>query len=368
MSRVLKVGIIGTGWVAEMHAESYGKRLDVQVAAVADLSLEKAKAFCKRYGLDNAHCYEGHQAMLKHEQLDAVSVCTYNAAHAICTIDALEAGAHVLLEKPMCTSIEEAVAIMRAEKASGKEVCISFQPRMDPNMQYMNQIVQSGILGDVYYVQTGGGRRCGIPNSTFIQKDTAGHGALGDIGCYTLDRVLCALNYPRPLTVTGYTADFFGTNPMYQKADRFHTAQENAARFNVDDFAAALIRLENGTTLDFRISWAMHMDTFGDTLMLGTKGGLRIPHTEKPDRTLGAPMKLYTDVAGQPAVTELPLLPLSGDSLSDRIVDAFLDSIRNGGPSPVPTSQILYNQLIIDAAAHSARLGHEVEVVVPALD
>ena len=188
---------------------------------------------------------------------------------------------------------------------------------------------------------------------------------LGDIGCYSLDMVLNAIGYPRPLTVTGYTSAYFGRSERYQSPDAFHTAAQNAARFDVDDFAAAFIRLEGDVVLDFRISWAMHLDTPGDTLILGTEGALRIPSTECWNGTVGGPMKLYTDVAGLQTVTELPIIPDEGPGLFDRKIRSFLDAIESGGPAPVPSSQILYNQAIIDAIARSAEAGREVEVVIP---
>lgn len=249
-SRKLKVGIIGTGWIAESHVECYKQMPDVEITAAADLIPGKAEAFMERYGVEGVRFYPDHKAMLDAEDLDAVSVCTYNATHAECTIYALEKGVNVLLEKPMCVTLEEAADIIRAEKKSGKLLSIGFQPRCDENMKMIKKIVQSGELGDVYYIQTGGGRRRGIPNGTFIEKKTAGVGALGDIGCYSLDMVLNAIGYPKPLTVTGYTSNFFGTNPLYN-------TPADAARFDVDDFAAAFVRLEGGVVLDFRIAWAM---------------------------------------------------------------------------------------------------------------
>ncbi|MEG0741873.1 MAG: Gfo/Idh/MocA family oxidoreductase, partial [Clostridia bacterium] len=289
--------------------------------------------------------------------------------HAECAIDALRAGVNVLLEKPMCVTIEEAAQIVRAEKASGKLLSIGFQPRMDPNMQMIKKIVNSGALGEIYYIQTGGGRRRGIPNSTFIEQDTAGIGALGDIGCYSLDMVLNAIGYPKPLTVTGYTSNFFGTNVETQYADAAHTAAENAARFNVDDFAAAFIRLEGGVILDFRISWAMHLDTPGDTVILGKKGALRIPSTECWNGSVGGPMKLYSDVAGAQVETEIPIIPMEDANLFaglfDRKIRSFLDAILNGTSAPVPSSQILYNQAIIDGICKSAAVGHEVKIEIP---
>ena len=361
----LKVGIIGTGWIAEAHIKSYKNMPDVDVVAAADLIPGKAEAFMEEYGVQGVRFYPSHKEMLDNEQLDAVSVCTYNTTHAECTIYALEKGVHVLLEKPMTVTLEEAVAIMKAEKKSGKVLSIGFQPRGDANMQYIKHIVESGELGKIYYIQTGGGRRRGIPNSTFIEKKTAGVGALGDIGCYSLDMVLNAIGYPKPLTVSGYISNFFGTNPMYQRPYRFHTAEENAERFDVDDFAAAFVRLEGDIILDFRISWAMHLDTPGDTVILGTKGALRIPSTECWNGTIGGPMTLYRDVAGQQTEQVLPIIKDNGPDLFDRKIRSFLDAILDGTPAPVPSSQILYNQAIIDGIGKSAELGREIEIEIP---
>ncbi len=353
----LRVGIIGTGWIAEAHVESYLRQPDVQIVAMADLIPGKAEKFAALYGV-SCNFYPDHKSMLDNERLDAVSVCTYNTQHAVCTIDALNAGVNVLLEKPMTATVDEAAAIMRAEKASGKLLSIGFQPRMDANMRQIKKIVDSGALGKIYYIQTGGGRRRGIPNSTFIEKRTAGLGALGDIGCYSLDMVLNAVGYPRPLTATGYTSNFFGTSTDYQKP-------EDAARFDVDDFAAAFIRLEGGLILDFRISWAMHLDTPGDTVILGTKAALRIPSTECWNGSVGGPMKLYHDLAGVQVETVIPILEEDESGLFDKKIRSFLDAVIFKLPPPVPSSQILYNQAIINAIADSAALGHEVKVRIP---
>ncbi|MDW7657272.1 MAG: Gfo/Idh/MocA family oxidoreductase [Bacillota bacterium] len=353
-----KVGIIGTGWIAEAHVQSYKRMPDVEIVAGADLIPGKAEKFFKFWGVDNVRCYPNHTAMLEAEELDAVSVCTYNMAHAECTIDSLNKGVNVLLEKPMSVTLDEAVAMIRAEKKSGKVLSIGFQPRFDANMQMIKKIVASGVLGEIYYIQTGGGRRRGIPNSTFIEKKTAGIGALGDIGCYSLDMVLNAIDYPKPLTITGYTSDFFGASYDY-------SLPENASRFNVDDFAAAFIRLEGGIVLDFRIAWAMHLDTPGDTIILGKKGGLRIPSTECWNGTVGGPMKLYHDVAGKQVETVIPIIENKGPGLFDKKIRSFLDATLTNGPAPVPSSQILYNQAILDGIAKSASIGREIEVVIP---
>jgi predicted dehydrogenase len=233
-------------------------------------------------------------------------------------------------------------------------------------MKMVKRIVQSGVLGDIYYIQTGGGRRRGIPTpfgTTFIEDKTAGLGALADIGCYSLDMVMNAIGHPKPLTVSGYKSAFFGTDPNY--CNYVATGHpEYAKKFEVDDFAAAFIRLEGGLIIDFRISWAMNCDTPGDTILLGTKGGLRIPSTDCWNGSVGGEMTLYHDICGERTETKIPLVHTHG-SLFDKKIRSFLDAAMNGGAAPVPSSQIIYNQAIIDGINKSSELGREVEIVIP---
>ena len=368
-SRKLRVAFIGCGWIAGSHIKSLMKQPDVEIVAGADLIPGKAKAFFEQYGLENVKTdYASHKELLadKSLNLDAVTICTYNRQHAGPAIDALNAGLNVLLEKPFTVTLDEAVAVMKAEKASGKLLSIGFQPRMDANMKMIKKIVESGELGQIYYIQTGGGRRRGIPfpfGTTFIEDETAGIGALGDIGCYSLDMVLNAIGYPKPLTVSGYKSAFFGKNPEYPPyIKKGHP--EYAEKFGVDDFAAAFIRLEGGIILDFRIAWAMNLDTPGDTIIMGTKGSLRIPSTECWNGTVGGAMVLYHEVCGEQTQTEIPVIKMK-ENLFDLKIRTFLDAIKENGTAPVPSSQILYNQAIIDGIAKSAAIGREIEVEIP---
>lgn len=358
----IKVGIIGTGWIAEAHVANYLRCPDVEIVAAADLVPGKAEKFCKDNNIEGIRLYPDHKSMIDAEELDAVSVCTYNRTHAECTIYALEHGVNVLLEKPMCVTLEEAVEICRAEKKSGKILSIGFQPRFDENMKMVKKIVESGELGDVYYIQTGGGRRRGIPTpygTSFIEDKTAGIGALADIGCYSLDMVLNAVGYPKPLTVSGYTSAFFGKDPA-----TFPGHPEYAELFGVDDFAAAFVRLEGGIILDFRISWAMNLDTPGDTIILGTKAGLRIPSTECWNGSIGGPLKIYRTIAGSDVETVVPERSNDEDNFYNKI-RLFIDAVKEGGCAPVPSSQIIYNQAIIDGISRSAKCGREVTVEIP---
>ena len=360
-SKKVKIGIIGTGWIAANHIAEYLKMPDVEVVALADLVPGKAEAFGKKYGCD-ARCYLSGHEMLEAEELDGVSVCTYNTQHAPCTIDALEHGVNVMLEKPFTVTLDEAIEIMKAEKKSGKILTIGFQPRLSENMQMIKKIVDSGELGKVYYIQTGGGRQgrdIPVPFGTsFIAKETGGVGSVGDIGCYSLDMVLNAVGYPKPLTVSGYTSDFFGKDPA-----TYPGHPEYAEAFGVDDFAAGFVRLEGGIILDFRIAWAQHVDTFGDTLIVGTKGTLKIPAMPCYNGDLPSALKLHTENAGKMGEVDIPKTKCP--NLFYQKLRSFVDSIKNGGEATIPSSQIVINQAIIDGIVKSSQLGKEIAIEIP---
>lgn len=366
-NKKLRIGIVGTGWIAGNHVKKYKEMEDVEIVAGCDIIPGKAEEFFKSFEVDGVRCYENDLEMYEKENLDAVSICTYNKTHAECAINALNNGVNVLLEKPMCVTTEEAVEIMKAEKKSGKILSIGFQPRFDNDMKLVKEVVQSGVLGKIYYIQTGGGRRMGIPfpfGTTFIDPETGVIGAMGDIGCYSLDMVLNAIDYPKPLTVSGYTSNYAGKNPNYPgyvKAGH----PEYAKIFGVDDFAAAFVRLEGDIILDFRIAWAEHIDSPCDTIILGTEGGLRIPATECWNGTIGGDMTLYHNVGTSLVETIIPQTPGKKVDCFYHKIRSFIDAIHTSGEAPVPSSQILYNQAIIDYIIKSAKEGKELTVEIP---
>ena len=357
----LRIGIIGTGGIANAHLQSYLRMKDeVEIVGGSDIVPGKARKFFNAAGLKDVKAFDNNDDLLA-LGLDAVSVCTYNTTHAECTLAAIKAGAHVLCEKPMSVTLEDAIAMYKAAEKAKKILTIGFQPRYDPNMDLVREIVGSGVLGEIYYIQTGGGRRRGMPGGNFIRKELSGFGALGDIGCYSLDMVLSAIGYPKPLTVSAYASDRFGTNPKY------HSEHKN---FTVDDFSVALIRLEGDIALDFRMSWAMHMDAMGDTMFFGTDAGLKIRPAGLGtgwggawDGTIG-PISMYHDVNGQLSETHIPLRTPSDDRFYGK-VKAFCDAVIEGGSAPIPTIESVYNQAICDGIYRSAQLGREVEIHVP---
>ena len=364
-NKKLRAGIVGIGWIAEANVESYLRCPDVDLVAFAEIVPGKAEAFIKALGIEDKgiHVYSSTKEMYEKENLDIVSILTCNASHCENVLEALSYGVNVLCEKPMCVTLEEGVKMCKAAKEAGKIFCVGFQPRMAKYMQDIVNVVKSGELGDVYYIQAGGGRRHGIPTpfgTSLIEKEKSGMGALGDIGCYSLDMLLNAVGYPKPLTVSAYKSDFFGKDPNYYKDH-----PEYADKFNVDDFAAAFIRLEGGIVLDFRIAWAMHMDTTGDAIILGKKGGLKIPSTECWNGYFSGPLRIYHDVAGKMVETQLPFEEEDIGELYYRKVRACVSAVNYGMEVPSPGTQILYQQAIIDGMMRSAELGREVEIHIP---
>ena len=365
MAEKLRIGIIGTGGIAHSHMRSYLDMDDVEIIGASDIIPGKARAFLDEFGLTDVPAFEKNADLLALKP-DGVSVCTYNTQHHTCACEAMEAGVNVLCEKPMSVTLDQAVEMAKCQKKTGKILTIGFQPRYGENMKMIKHLVRSGELGHIYYIQTGVGRRRGIPGRTFVQKDLAGVGCLADIGCYGLDMALNAVGYRKPVTVSAYASDYFGKNPKY------YDPVKGGGEFSVDDFTCALIRFEDGLVLDFRMSWAMHMDTMGDTLFLGTEAGLKVksPHPEVNwggawDGGVGD-IYLYKDIDGNQVEVKIPK-KVEDNKKSFFFLKCrdFCDAIRTGGPSPIPWQEIINNQAIIDGIIRSSAEKREVEVHVP---
>jgi len=361
MANKVRIGIIGSGGIAGAHVRAYKRMDDVEVAAVADIIPGKADEFIAKHELAEAIGFDDHRKMLELE-LDGVSICTPNVSHSSTSVDALLAGKHVLVEKPMAVTLEQAADMVQAGKKAGRMLSVAFQPRYDPNMKTVRDLVRSGELGNVYYVQTGGGRRRGMPGGTFISKELAGAGALADIGCYSLDMVLNALGYPKPLTVSAVTSNYFGTNPKYHP---------QASRFEVEDFGMAMIRFEGDLVVNFKIGWAMHMDTLGPTLFLGTDAGLKVTPTAGGlwggawDGGITS-IALYHDIQGHSTESPIAVQQHNVDIFYEKVRD-FVTAIQEGRPAPIPGEEILRNQAIIDGILRSGEIRREVDIVIPEL-
>ena len=262
----IRVGIIGTGGISRAHQRTYQQVGGFEIVAVCDIFEDKARQAAEEWGVPKKNVFTNQDEMLQMDEIDTISVCTYNQGHRVPTVAALEAGKHVFCEKPIAATLEDATAMVRAAKASGKILQIGLHSSFSPGVQFAKKVVDEGILGDIYYAETSGCRRRGVPGHTFIYKKTAGAGATVDIGVYNMHHTLYIMGYPKPVRVSAITTDYLSRqDPRWKDMD-------------VEEFGAAWVRLENGGVMVFKISWAVHQDSLCGTFFLGNLVILAVKH------------------------------------------------------------------------------------------
>lgn len=350
--KTVRLGLIGAGGIAQVHLRALADLEGVEVAAVCDVDYARAEKTALRWNIP--HAYQDHHELLAKEDVEAVIVCTFNQAHRAPTVDALRAGRHVLLEKPMAATLDDAAAITQAARQSDRILMVALKTRYSPYMQAAKAIVDSGTLGDIYYAETVAARRCGIPGGSFVRKDSAGLGAVADIGVYSLDAALDLMGHPMPVAVSGIANNLLGTRYCRPVMGSWQWVPED---LQVEDFGIAWVRFENGAAMVFKTAWMMHMDDIGGTFFLGTRAGLRLN-----------PLTVYRHEWGLMTNTVPQGVPQVEDiELFRRENRAFAEAIRQGLPSPIPAEQMLLTNVIIQGLIDSAQAGREIAVEVPKL-
>lgn len=355
----LRVGICGSG-ITVVHVKGYQKIPGVEVVAIAGPDVDRCQALADKFGIPRV--FADYHDMLKLD-LDAVSIGVPNKYHAQMTIDALNAGCHVLCEKPLAINAADAKRMVAAARESGKILMVAFNRRYIPNALALKQQIDAGTLGPIYYARTGWTRRTGIPGfgGWFTTRVLAGGGPLIDLGVHMLDLALYMMGYPRPVSVSGATYAEFG--PRGLGSMDYGTRPDDPARavFDVEDFAAGFIRFENGATLALEASWAGYQDLQDDVYLqlYGRDGGARlsVPHVA------GDPsLRLVTELGGA-VVHVTPELPGDKDTNEyDREMADFVSCIRTGTPPPATAEQGLTIMRIIDALYRSAETGEQINL------
>jgi len=354
----VKVAVVGTGGIANHHMGVYSKIEDIEVVAVCDIFKEKAIQFAERWGVPKKRAFTSYNKMLETvDEIQTVSVCTFNQAHRRPTVAALEAGKHVLCEKPMAASLADATAMVRAAKKSGKILHIGIHSRFQPHIVMARKIVEAGILGDIYYSESVGCRRRGVPGGTFIHKKTAGFGAVVDIGVYNMHDTLFTIGYPKPVTVSAFACDFLSRNtPGLESMD-------------VEEFGAAWVRFEDGSIMVFKISWAVHANSLGHSYFLGKKAGMTygeiyadsVPkELEKLAKDEDCTLKVET----RDNMANIRIEGLKPVDVWDAQLRAFIKAVRSGGPSPIDPEKVIITNVIMDGISRSVKQGKEVAVKV----
>lgn len=255
MTNKLRVGIVGSGGIAQaVHIPNYLKCTDrVEIVAVTDVATERAKEAAEKFSIP--HYFSTIEDMLQGVELDAVSVCTPNKFHAGCAITALNAGCHVLCEKPPAMTVEEAQAMADAAQAAGKYLTYGFHYRHSANVAALKRFIDAGEFGDIYAGTAIALRRRGIPGwGVFTNKELQGGGPLIDIGVHMLDTALYLMGYPEPESVSGVTYQKLGT-----KKGVGLFGQWDYENFTVEDMARGFIRFKNGATLILDTAFAVNV-------------------------------------------------------------------------------------------------------------
>jgi predicted dehydrogenase len=298
--------------------------------------------------------------MLELDGLDAVSVAVPTFLHERIAVAALERGLHVLSEKPMARSVEEARTMVEAARAAGRVLEVAFNHRQRGDIQKLKAVIDTGRLGDPYYAKAWWLRRSGIPTlgSWFTRSELAGGGPLLDIGVHVLDYSLFLLGQPAITAVSASTYDLLGSAGFGSDPESGKTGATDAMTFDVEDLATVFMRLENGGTLLVEASWAAHRsdhDEFGITLY-GTDGGAElIVRDMEPSGSL----RVFTDDGGVPAETRLTAPPGRGHRA---VVEQFVTKIRAGDWEQHDGAGAAELARVVDACYRSAAERREVRL------
>ncbi|MBQ6118226.1 MAG: Gfo/Idh/MocA family oxidoreductase [Clostridia bacterium] len=349
----LKVGIIGNGGIANSHMSGYlalGDR--VEVVACCDINFEKAKEFAARYHISN--CYPDCYAMLKDNQLDMVSVCTWNSAHAECTIAALNAGCNVLCEKPMAMNAIEAQAMQEAAEKNGKLLMLGFVRRHGNDAAAARDFVEKGFLGEIYYAKASYLRRCGFPGGWFGDKSRSGGGPLIDLGVHVIDLARYIMGNPKPVTVFGATFDKIGARDHIKTTGWVSQTVESKPIFTVEDLATAMIRFDNGAVLHVEASFNLNLkNPTGDINIFGNKAGLSLE-----------PFELHTECNDR--IADIVIHGDNGFDFSrdfNREVKNFADAVEGKAACLATAEDGVELMRILDAVYESAATGKSVDIV-----
>ncbi len=357
----LKIGFIGCGGIANgKHFPGMSQEPGVDMVAFCDLILERAQEAAKKYGTSDAKVYTDYHELLKDKSIDAVHVLTPNVAHAEITVAALEAGKHVLCEKPMAATAADAQKMMDAQKRTGKMLTIGYQYRHFHTNAVAKTVVDEGWLGDIYYAEAEYTRRRGVPTwGVFLDKEKQGGGPLIDIGTHALDLTLWLMNNYDPMYVVGSTFEKLGRlleGPAQGQTSWMDGSPDywNNETFNVEDSSFGFVKMKNGATIVLKASWALNVAEPRDAtaLLCGTKGGL--------DTHDG--VRLNHVVAGQQSVTMVgkkvnPYIPgfSGGKPQRSREAQIWVAALKGEGELFVKPEQAFCVTRILDAIYESSR-------------
>ncbi len=352
MSKKVKIGIIGIGTIGSVHADAYAKIPEAEVVALCDILPDRLKEKAARHGI--AKTYATHQELLADPEIEAVSVCVPNYMHAPIAIDALNAGKHVMLEKPMSIKAEYAQQICDARDKNGKLLQMGMVRRQAADAQLVHRHIQEGRFGDIYHIGVKLIRRRGIPGmgGWFTTKAMSGGGGLIDIAVHSLDLAMWATNLWKPVKVSAKTYSKFGS-PMrdYHFVDMWAGPPNYDGTFDVDDYATGFVRFDNQASLCFEVAWACNAKPESYVEILGTKGGIKLE---------GGNATFLTEYDNMLADINLAYNANVDGFVAE--LSKFVKAINGEGEIPATGDQGVIVMKLLDAIYKSCELNREVDI------
>lgn len=352
MSEKIKIGIIGTGNIAVTHMDAYRKNPDVELYALCDINPERLKQMGEKYGI--TRLFTDKEELLKLAEIDAVSVCTWNSEHAPCTIAALNAGKHVLCEKPMAMNAKEAEEMKAAAERNGKLLMIGFVRRYGNDCKILQDFITQDALGEIYYAKATYLRRNGNPGGWFGDKSRSGGGPLIDLGVHVIDLVRYLSGNPQPVSVYGATFQKLYDRKGAVGAPKYLASSATDHDIcDVEDLASAMIRFDNGEVLSIEAAFSLNIkqDT-GEIELFGTKAGAKI----SPELEIFGEENHYLTNMSFAAPTALDF-----NGLFEGEIDHYIDCLTGRAEQcKSPAEDGIALMKILEAVYESARTGHEV--------
>ncbi len=357
----LRAGVVGLGWAGQQHMEAYATLPGVELVAIAGMEDEPRAALGKKYRVTRLH--RDWRDLVAEGELDVVSVAVPTFLHAPVAVGALEAGMHVLSEKPIARNAIEAQAMVDAAHAAGRVLEVAFNHRRRGDIEALKAAIVEGQIGRPYHARAIWLRRSGIPalGSWFTNREMSGGGPLIDIGVHVLDYALHLFGEPRVLTVSAVTHSELGVRGRGgSKAGS--DKQGVGSAFEVEDLATVLMRLEGGGSIVLETSWAAYRpagDEFGITLY-GTEGGADLRVLDYAD---AGELTIFTGEGEETADVTVAADPGRGHLA---VVETFLEHVADEPNWTRYDGMLaLERARIIDAAYQSAERGTEIALAAP---
>lgn len=347
----LSVGIIGVGQIGKKHLETYLSLPEVKVAGICGRDPQKTEAVAREYNLP--FWTTDYRALLERQDISAVSVCLHNNLHMPVSVAALQAGKHVLCEKPIAGSYADGLTMLEAAQSSKRLLSIQLSDLFSLETRAAREAIDNGWLGTPYLAHSAGFRRRGRPfvdgygTPAFVQKETAGGGALYDLGVYHIANILYLLGNPKPIRISG---------KLYQQTG-MDEARRQESQFDVEEVALGTVALEKNITLTFIETWAMHLNQLDGSYITGSEGGVRLNpfglYKSFGNLDLNASADLAAFEFRQNTVGQMA-------GLFNGPVQHFVAAVQ-GRVKPIPTAEIALNTMhILEGATLSDQLSREV--------